>query len=85
MPIREAGRVHARARVGPRYRPPQSPFLVARTKAKLTRLAVATKAGVDYATLWRIETGRVFPHRATTAAVLAAIRDLSRHTKKGRR
>jgi DNA-binding XRE family transcriptional regulator len=84
MPIREAGRVHARARLHLPPRPRRHPLLVARTKARLTRFAVALQAEVNYATLWRIETGRVEPHATTTAAVLAAIRDLSRHAKKER-
>jgi DNA-binding XRE family transcriptional regulator len=82
MPIREVGRVHAKARLKSPPRPRRHPLLVARTRARLTRFAVALQARVNYATLWRIETGRVEPHATTAAAVAAAIRALARRTKK---
>ena len=83
MPIREAGRVHAKARHKSPPPPRQHPLLIARVKARLTRLAVAVQARVDYVTLWRIETGRTEPHRTTAAAVTRAIRALSRRGRKG--
>jgi DNA-binding XRE family transcriptional regulator len=82
MPIREAGRVHARARRKLPPKPRRHPLLVARIRARLTRFAVALQAEVNYATLWRIETWRVEPHRTTAAAILEAIRALSRRPKK---
>lgn len=83
MPIREAGRVHARARKKkPATRPRPSPREM-REKTGLTRAAVAEAAMIHYVTLWRIETSQVKPRRLTLAAIERAIRDLS-HRRKGR-
>jgi len=45
----------------------------ARRRAGLSREALAALAGVSSATVYRIETGRVGPHRATALALAAAL------------
>lgn len=57
MPMREAGRVHARARKGP----PPHPLTVARRRAGVSLAELARRTGLNYVTLWRIEKGRTSP------------------------
>ena len=72
MPIREAGRVHARARKN--TKPPSvHPIEAARTKAKLSRSDLAKISGVNEATIWRIEKGESTPHQSTLGMLQSAI------------
>lgn len=78
MPIREAGRVHARARKKKPATRPRPTLREMREAAGLTRVEVAEAALIHYITLWRIEAGKVEPRPLTRAAVERAIQTLPR-------
>lgn len=50
-----------------------TPLLAERLRQGLSREQVAERAGIDPVTVWRVETGRVTPRRATRGLLAYAL------------